>query len=69
MSKLSHSEIHRVHRIGWPTLIALRANEEQQAGHRVASIALGEFSCEDNDCHTLQFPCDNVVIASGARPG
>lgn len=41
---------------------------EQYTGHKVLEIALGHLICTDKDGRVVKIPCDNVVIASGARP-
>lgn len=41
---------------------------EQYTGHKVLEIAVGHLICTDKDGRVVKIPCDNVVIASGARP-
>lgn len=36
--------------------------------HKVLEIAAGQLICTDKDGRVVKIPCDNVVIASGARP-
>ncbi len=40
----------------------------QYPGHHVMRIAVGEVACEDKDGHAVHIPCDDVVMAIGARP-
>lgn len=41
---------------------------EKYTGHKVLEIAMGHLICTDKDGRVVKIPCDNVVIASGARP-
>ena len=41
---------------------------DQYTGHKVLEIAVGHLICTDKDGRVVKIPCDNVVIASGARP-
>ncbi|MEO8858459.1 MAG: bilirubin reductase, long form [Burkholderiaceae bacterium] len=45
-----------------------RFGVEQYTGHKVLEIAVGQLICTDRDGRLVKIPCDNVVIASGARP-
>ena len=45
-----------------------RFGVEQYTGHKVLEIAIGQLICTDKDGRVVRIPCDNVVIASGARP-
>lgn len=41
---------------------------EVYTGHKVLEIAIGQLICTDRDGRVVKIPCNNVVIASGARP-
>ncbi len=45
-----------------------RFGVEQYTGHKALEIAIGKLICTDKDGRVVRIPCDNVVIASGARP-
>ena len=41
---------------------------EQYTRHKVMEIAAGQLICTDKDGRVVKIACDNVVVASGARP-